>query len=208
MHHQTLILIQCQDAVGLVANISNVLAQHQLNIVTMREFVDEKEHKFFVRVACSGVLSNQQKLQQDLQAQLPKNTLLSINPDIQKKLVILVTKEHHCLADILVRHFFKTLQAEVVAVIGNYDTLKILPINFKFLSITSAMRKRAKKNLKPSWLNACRAIKQTTSFWLSLCGFCLQILCANLRENSSTFTIPSYRPLLVPIPINRPITGV
>lgn len=124
MHHQTLILIQCQDAVGLVANISNVLAQHQLNIVTMREFVDEKENKFFVRVACSGVLSNQQKLQQDLQAQLPKNTLLSINPDIQKKLVILVTKEHHCLADILVRHFFKTLQAEVVAVIGNYDTLK------------------------------------------------------------------------------------
>jgi len=124
MHNQTLILIQCKDAVGLVAIISNVLAQHQLNIVAMREFVDEVDRKFFVRVVCSGPLSDQVKLQSDLSAQLPHSTQITINPDVQKKLVILVTKEHHCLADILVRHYFKTLQADVAAVIGNYDTLQ------------------------------------------------------------------------------------
>lgn len=124
MHSQTLILIQCQDAVGLVASIAQIIAKHQLNIVTMREFVDEENKKFFLRVVCSGVPASPAALQQDLYADLPANASVTINPDRQKKLVVLVTKEHHCLADILVRHFFQTLNADVRAVIGNYDILK------------------------------------------------------------------------------------
>ena len=124
MNNQTLILIQCKDAVGLVAIISNVLANHQLNIVTMREYVDELDNKFFVRVVCTGILKNQDALFEELLAVLPKETQLKINPQLKKRLVILVTKEHHCLADILIREYFQTLQAEVLAVVGNYEDLK------------------------------------------------------------------------------------
>ncbi|MFD1768395.1 formyltetrahydrofolate deformylase [Sphingobacterium suaedae] len=124
MHNQTLILIQCQDAVGLVASIAQVIAQHELNIVTMREFVDEENRKFFLRVVCSGVPKEVTLLQYDLLAHLPAQAVVNINPARQKKLVVLVTKEHHCLADILVRHFFQTLNATVEAVIGNYDILQ------------------------------------------------------------------------------------
>ncbi|WP_437921887.1 formyltetrahydrofolate deformylase [Sphingobacterium sp. LRF_L2] len=124
MNNQTLILIHCQDAVGLVANIAQVVAKHQLNIVTMREFVDEENRKFFLRIVCSGVPAEVAGLQQDLVTHLPPQAIVAINPSRQKKLVVLVTKEHHCLADILVRHFFQTLNANVEAVIGNYETLK------------------------------------------------------------------------------------
>ncbi|WDF67989.1 formyltetrahydrofolate deformylase [Sphingobacterium oryzagri] len=124
MHNQTLILIQCQDAVGLVACIAQVIAKHELNIVTMREFVDEENRKFFLRVVCSGVPAAVLALQEDLLQSLPAQALVTINPDRKKKLVVLVTKEHHCLADILVRHFFQTLNADVTAVIGNYDILQ------------------------------------------------------------------------------------
>ena len=124
MNNQTLILIQCQDAVGLVASVAQVIAKHHLNIVTMREFVDEENRKFFVRVVCSGVPSEASLLQQDLEINLPAGAQVSINPAREKKIVILVTKEHHCLADILVRHFFMTLNASVQAVIGNYEVLK------------------------------------------------------------------------------------
>lgn len=89
----------------------------------MREFVDELNNKFFVRVVCTGNLENQQNLHHDLLAKLPENTQLTINPDLNKKLVVLVSKEHHCLADILIRHYFKSMQAEVVAVIGNHAHL-------------------------------------------------------------------------------------
>ena len=124
MNNQTLILIQCQDAVGLVASVAQVIAKHHLNIVTMREFVDEENRKFFVRVVCSGVPAEASLLQQDLEINLPAGAQVSINPAREKKIVILVTKEHHCLADILVRHFFMTLSASVQAVIGNYEVLK------------------------------------------------------------------------------------
>lgn len=124
MQNQTLILIQCRDAVGLVAGISNVVAKHELNIITMREYVDEESNKFFVRVVCSGMLSSEATLMQDLMLQLPKNSTISLSPAQRKKIVVLVTKEHHCLADILVRNYFNTLQAEVLAVVGNYETLK------------------------------------------------------------------------------------
>ena len=124
MNDQTLLLIQCQDAVGLVASVAQVIAKHQLNIVTMREFVDEENRKFFVRVVCTGVPSETSLLQSDLEQNLPAHAQVSINPAREKKIVVLVTKEHHCLADILVRHFFKTLNASVKAVIGNYEELK------------------------------------------------------------------------------------
>ncbi|NQD72514.1 formyltetrahydrofolate deformylase [Sphingobacterium shayense] len=124
MQNQTLILIQCPDAVGLVASVAQVIARHELNIITMREFVDEENHKFFLRVVCSGVPSSSGLLEQDLLQSLPANANVSINPARQKKIVILVTKEHHCLADLVIRHFFHTLNADVQAVIGNYDLLK------------------------------------------------------------------------------------
>lgn len=138
MLEQTLILVQCTDAVGLVATIANIVASYELNIVTMREFVDEPNRKFFVRVVCTGTVSDTAALQQSLALSLPALAEIQINPAKQKKLVILVTKEHHCLADILVRHYFQTLDARVEAVIGNYDTLgsftEKFDIPFHFIS--------------------------------------------------------------------------
>lgn len=124
MTTQTLILIQCQDAVGLVSNISNVLAKHKLNIITMREYVDEENNKFFVRVVCTGNAEESNGLYSHLKAVLPEKAHITINPSKKKRIVVLVTKEHHCLADILVRNYFGTLNAEVCAVIGNYDNLR------------------------------------------------------------------------------------
>ena len=124
MTTQTLILIQCQDAVGLVSNISNVLAKHKLNIITMREYVDQEHNKFFVRVVCTGNVEESNGLYSHLKAVLPEKANIAINPSKRKRIVVLVTKEHHCLADILVRHYFGTLQADVCAVIGNYDNLR------------------------------------------------------------------------------------
>ena len=123
MNQQTLILIRCQDAVGLVSTISNTLAQYQLNITTMREFVDEEANKFFVRVVCTGPTFDKKDLYQQLIQNLPDQATIQINPYQKKKIVVLVTKEHHCLADILIRHHFETWGAEVQAVIGNYDNL-------------------------------------------------------------------------------------
>ena len=124
MTDQTLILIQCRDAVGLVATISNTVAHHGLNIVTMREYVDEAANRFYVRIVCAGMAEDNDLLTSDLTHALPEGAIVVVNPPQQKRLAILVTKEHHCLGDIIVRHFFNTLGAEVCCVVGNYDILR------------------------------------------------------------------------------------
>jgi len=124
MINQTLILIQCRDAVGLVGLIANTVAAHQLNIVTMREYVDEAANRFYVRIVCAGETSEPRQLIEELVDRLPEGATVQLNPPQQKKLAILVTKEHHCLGDIIVRFFFNTLGADVCCVIGNYNDLK------------------------------------------------------------------------------------
>ncbi|MGF1926146.1 MAG: formyltetrahydrofolate deformylase, partial [Bacteroidia bacterium] len=119
-----LILIQCQDRVGLVTNITRVLAQHQLNIIAMREFVDESENKFYTRIACSGTIENETILEQEMASVLPAEALVKLITSSDKRIAVLVTKEFHCLADLLVRDHFKTLGATVKCVIGNHPTLK------------------------------------------------------------------------------------
>ena len=104
-----LILIQCKDKVGLVTNITRVLAQHELNIIAMREFVDESENKFFTRIACSGIIEDDAILKQELSTVLPIDAIINVVTKFEKSIAVLVTKEFHCLADLLVRDHFKTL---------------------------------------------------------------------------------------------------
>ncbi|NEU08322.1 formyltetrahydrofolate deformylase [Flavihumibacter sp. R14] len=120
---KNLILIQCKDQIGLVATISRILADHTLNITSMREFVDEQSASFFTRIECSGLLPSLKALQIELERELPSKAAVRINPNQEKKIAILVTKEYHCLADTLSRHFFKSLDAEVCCVIGNHSNL-------------------------------------------------------------------------------------
>jgi formyltetrahydrofolate deformylase len=54
---------------------------------------------------------------------LPPGALIQVNPLPDKRLVVLVSKEYHCLADILVRHYFGNLGASVQCVIGNHEVL-------------------------------------------------------------------------------------
>lgn len=127
--NKSLILIQCADAVGLVAIISQTIAEQNLNITEMREFVDETAGLFFARIECSDITSDT-ILRKELAAALPDGANITINPVSQKKIAILVTKEYHCLGDTLIRHFFNTLDAKVCCVIGNYDLLKSFTTRF------------------------------------------------------------------------------
>jgi formyltetrahydrofolate deformylase len=109
--------------VGLVAAIAGLMAAEQINIVSMREHVDTVEELFFARLQVQKNV-NGEDLAGKLTAILPPGAQVHVNPLPDKKLVMLVTKEYHCLADILVRNHFNTLGASVQCVIGNHDVLR------------------------------------------------------------------------------------
>ncbi|WEK19650.1 MAG: formyltetrahydrofolate deformylase [Candidatus Pedobacter colombiensis] len=118
-----IVIIQCKDRVGLVADISRILSEAQLNIVSMREHVDKVEDCFFMRLEVDG-LADETALELKMQQILPEGAIIRVNPVPDKKIVVMVTKEYHCLADILVRNNFGTLGATVLCVIGNHSVLQ------------------------------------------------------------------------------------
>lgn len=132
-----IIVIQCKDAVGLVAAISATLAQEQLNIISMLEHVDKLENRFYMRLEIEKH-SDIAVLKEKLKGVLPSDVTITINERPQKKIVVLVTKEYHCLGDILIRNYFGTLGAAIQCVIGNHDTLQNIcerfDIPFSFIS--------------------------------------------------------------------------
>ena len=118
-----IIIILCKERVGLVADISRILSEAGLNIVSMREHVDKAEARFFMRLETDGV-ADELAVEQKMQEVLPEGAIIGINPVPDKKIVVMVTKEYHCLADILIRNNFGTLGADVLCVIGNHNTLQ------------------------------------------------------------------------------------
>ena len=123
MERNNVIRIKCPDQKGLIAKIAGVMFANDHNIVVMKEFVEQLTQTFFMRLEVSGEV-NELKLQHELESVLPAGSSIDIIPRRKKNIVILVTREHHCLSDLLVRHYFKELHADVKAVIGNYDTLR------------------------------------------------------------------------------------
>lgn len=117
------IVIQCKDKVGLVASITKTLAKAEVNIISMREHVDTVDNRFYVRIVADGD-TDTNLLQLRLKNELPEDASVILNPLPEKKIVVLVTKEYHCLSDILIRNHFKTLGATVQGVIGNHPTLQ------------------------------------------------------------------------------------
>jgi len=118
-----IIVIQCIDQVGLVAAITKVMAKEQLNIISMREHVDQVQNRFFMRLEISHGGDGDQ-LEEKLRNVLPVNANIGINPLPEKKIIVMVTKEYHCLADILIRNYYGTLGAKILAVIGNHAVLE------------------------------------------------------------------------------------
>lgn len=124
-----ILLIDTEDAKGLVYNISKVLFANNLNIEQNAEYVDSETNKFFMRTIISGNVSKNILLK-ELNEVLPPNAEIKLNKKTKKDVVILATKETHVLGDLLIRYIDGELNADIKAVIANHEDLRDLVEKF------------------------------------------------------------------------------
>jgi formyltetrahydrofolate deformylase len=129
MPDEYILRIDCPDETGLVHKITGVLYHNQLNIIRNDEFVDRENGQFFMRTVFSGN-TNLDKIMYGLKGILPTTAQIYLTARQVKSVVILVTKEHHCLSDLLIRHAFGELPMNIRAVIGNHQVLQSLTGQF------------------------------------------------------------------------------
>lgn len=145
------LLIDTSDEVGLVYKISKILYEYNLNIQSNSEYVDKQSDKFFMRTIIHGNF-NKENLLQNIKNILPNDATIKLTPNTKKDIVILVTKEAHCLGDILIRYISGELNANIKAIISNYDELKDLAekfnIPFKYISHKDITRQEHEELIK------------------------------------------------------------
>ena len=101
MENRARVLIDCEDAKGLVYKISKVFYDRDLNIDNNREFVDKEHGRFFMRTVVTGIF-NAQELEDELKSVVPKDGHIRVIEPKNKKIILMATKESHALGDILI----------------------------------------------------------------------------------------------------------
>ena len=144
------LLIECDDRKGLIHAVTGVLLRHGLNIVSNDEFVDVENGRFFMRTETDSDV-DPEDLGGELRALLPEGAAVRFAPRTKRRLVVLVTKEYHCLGDLLLRHAHGDLNATVEAVVGNHRELEPLVgrfgVPFRFVGHEGKSRERHEEEL-------------------------------------------------------------
>lgn len=123
------LLIQCSDQQGLVHRVTGVLLQHGCNVLVNHEFTDAEAGRFFMRTEFVGEI-DPGGVVEECRSVLPANAVIRLAKPGFRRVVILVSREHHCVADLLVRENFEELPFEILAVASNHLALEPLVRRF------------------------------------------------------------------------------
>ncbi|MBU2874375.1 formyltetrahydrofolate deformylase [Marinobacter salexigens] len=128
MEHTYRLVISCPDGVGIVAKVSNFLSTYNGWITEASHHSDTHSGWFFMRheIKAESVPFG---LEQFRAAFAPIAREFDMNWHIAdsaqpKKVILMCSKESHCVADLLYRWHSNEINAEIVAVISNHDDLR------------------------------------------------------------------------------------
>ncbi|MHA1257950.1 MAG: formyltransferase family protein, partial [Promethearchaeota archaeon] len=125
-----ILLVDCSDEKGLIHKITGVLYENGLNIINNSEFVEQESDHFFMRSEFTGEV-NEHIIITQLRDGLPDNANINLIKQRKKKIIVFVSREHHCLGDLLIKNEYKEINAEIIAVISNHPDLESLVSKFK-----------------------------------------------------------------------------
>jgi formyltetrahydrofolate deformylase len=129
--HTHILTLTCVDRPGLVADVAGFLASNGCNILDSQQFNDVDTRLFFMRVAFAtgGAGCTVDALAERFAPIAAACDMQWTMRDSQtrRRVLLLVSKFDHCLADLLYRHRIGELQMDVVGVISNHprETLNL-----------------------------------------------------------------------------------
>ncbi len=125
-----LLKLNCPDAVGLLAGITGFIAASGGNLLDVSQYTDPVSRWFFTRLAFTGgmVEDDFARFEQDTRALADSmNAEWTLRrSDRPVRTVILVSKQDHCLVDLLWRWRSHELNIDVPLVISNHDAVRPL----------------------------------------------------------------------------------
>jgi formyltetrahydrofolate deformylase len=141
-----ILLVCCPDQRGIVAALSTFITEHRGNIIALDQYVDTAESVFFARMeweldgfdlplddfaAAFGPIATPRRIDWSLHLS-----------DQRLRMAILVSKQAHCLYDILARHESGEWPVDIALVVSNHPDHQGLAerhgIPFRHIPVTAA----------------------------------------------------------------------
>jgi len=138
-----ILTLSCPDRTGIVYNVSGLLLKRLGNIIDAQQFGDEETGQFFLRVHFAlpegTAIDPLKKDFEELAAELQMQWNI-YDAQHKARLLILVSKQGHCLNDLLFRVQSKQLHAQVVGIISNHRDFESMAqandVPFHYLPVT------------------------------------------------------------------------
>lgn len=115
------LLVSCPDQPGIVAAVSGFLADQEANIVHADQHTTHADRRFFLRVEFDGPSGLEAALAPV--ADRFGMDVRFVKPESRKRIAIFVSKEDHCLLELLLHQRAGDLEAEIALVVGNHPDL-------------------------------------------------------------------------------------
>ncbi|MBS0515262.1 MAG: formyltetrahydrofolate deformylase [Proteobacteria bacterium] len=147
MRHDYILTLSCPDRTGIVYRVSALLFESACNILDAQQFGDEETERFFLRIHFDVPAVLDMAALEGRVAQLAQE----FGGDWQihdarkrARLLLLVSRQGHCLNDLLFRVRSGQLPVEIAAVASNHEDFAELAashrVPFRYLPVSSATR--------------------------------------------------------------------
>lgn len=131
---ELILTLSCRDRPGIVAAVASFLAARGLTIRDSQQFGDEETGLFFMRMRAVTVNEiggrdawlDEQRAAFEAVAEPLEATWEFHDPARAHRLLVMVSRQEHCLSDLLHRVRTGSLKAEIVAVVSNHDSMREL----------------------------------------------------------------------------------
>ncbi|HBR69023.1 MAG TPA: formyltetrahydrofolate deformylase [Rhodospirillaceae bacterium] len=146
--------LHCDDKPGIVAAVATALADNKCNIEESSQFNDPFSGQFFMRVVFAPLKKTAKDAFENAFKRIAKKFAMTwqITPvDAPVRTLVLVSKQDHCLNDLLYRWRTRHLNIDIVGIVSNHETCRNLAeekgIPYYFLPVTDKNKKRQESDI-------------------------------------------------------------
>jgi formyltetrahydrofolate deformylase len=151
---QYVLTVRCQSRRGIVAGISQYLADKGCNITDSAQFDDPQTDRFFMRTSFrseAGAALDELKAGFAVLADTFEMEFGFFEPNHRTKVLLMVSNFGHCLNDLLYRWKIGALPIDIVGVVSNHWTYQKLVVNhdlpFHCIKVTKENKAEAEARL-------------------------------------------------------------
>ena len=138
-----ILALSCADRPGIVARVTGYLAQAGCNITEAQQFDDLAQRRFFMRVAFDPGTADREGIREGFGPIAREYGMdwQMVRRDRARRVLLMVSKFDHCLADLLYRQRIGEIAMEIVGVVSNHpreaiNALMLGDIPFYHLPVT------------------------------------------------------------------------